>query len=115
MHIFQGDIFWVEISEPSGSEPGYRHPHVVIQNNIFNKSNINTVIVCTLTTNIRRANCPGNVLLMPGEGNLPEQSVVNVTQLYTVDKRDLVKKIGSLSIERINEILEGIDLVLKSR
>jgi len=52
---------------------------------------------------------------MPGEGDLPEQSVVNVTQLYTVDKRDLVKKIGSLSVERINEILEGVDLVLKSR
>ena len=115
MEILQGDIFWVDLGEPSGSEPGYMRPHVVIQNNIFNKSKINTVVVCALTTNLSRADSPGNVLLLQGEGNLPKQSVVNVTQISTVDKRDLIEKIGVISIERINEILDGIDLVLKPR
>ena len=67
MVINQGDIFWIELDEPSDSEPGYRHPHVVIQNNVFNRSRINTVVVCTLTSNLRRAAAPGNVLLEPGE------------------------------------------------
>ena len=115
MEILQGDIFWVDLGEPSGSEPGYMRPHVVIQNNIFNKSKIYTVVVCALTTNLSRADSPGNVLLLQGEGNLPKQSVVNVTQISTVDKRDLIEKIGVISIERINEILDGIDLVLKPR
>jgi mRNA interferase MazF len=114
LEIFQGDIYWVDFGTPLGSEPGYRHPHVVIQNNIFNKSRINTVVVCALTTNLKRANSPGNVLLVPGEGNLDKQSVVNVTQISTVDKRDLIKKIGALSQDRVDEILKGIDLVLKT-
>jgi mRNA interferase MazF len=62
MVINQGDIFWIELDEPSGSEPGYLHPHVIIQNNLFNLSRINTVVVCVLTSNLRRANSPGNVL-----------------------------------------------------
>ena len=82
----QGDIFWVELAEPAGSEPGYRHPHVVIQNNVFNRSRINTVVVCALTSNLRRAPAPGNVLLEPGEANLPRQSVVNISQIFTVDR-----------------------------
>ena len=61
MVINQGDIFWVDFKAPDGSEPGYRHPHVVIQNNLFNRSRINTVVVCTLTSNLKRANSPGNV------------------------------------------------------
>lgn len=115
MKIKQGDIFWVDLGEQSGSGPGYRLPHVVVQNNVFNQSNINTVVVCTLTSNIKRAACPGNVLLYPGEGNLPKQSVVNVTQLFTTDKKDLVEKIGHLSQKRVNEILEGIDIVVKPK
>ncbi|MBE9124989.1 type II toxin-antitoxin system PemK/MazF family toxin [Coleofasciculus sp. LEGE 07092] len=74
MVINQGDIFWVDLGEPSDSEPGYYHPHVVIQNNAFNRSRISTVVVCTLTSNLRRAKAPGNVLLELGEANLPEQS-----------------------------------------
>ena len=115
MEILQGDIFWVDLGVPSGSEPGYIRPHIVIQNNIFNKSKINTVVICALTTNLNRANSPGNVLLLPGEGNLSKQSVVNVTQISTVDKKDLIEKIGSVSSGRLNEILDGIDLVLKLR
>ncbi len=115
MEIQQGDIFWVDLGEPSGSEPGYMRPHVVIQNNLFNVSKINTVVVCSLTTNLGRANLPGNVLLDPGEGNLPKQSVVNVSQIFTVDKNDLIEKIGTISPKRIVQILNGIDLVLKPR
>jgi mRNA interferase MazF len=113
--INQGDIYWVDLGEPSGSAPGYRHPHVVIQNNVFNQSRINTVVVCVLTSNLRRAEAPGNVLLEAGEGNLPKQSVVNVSQLYTVDKRDLVEFIGRLSQQRMRQVLAGVMLVLEPR
>ena len=113
--INQGDIFWIDLDEPSGSEPGYRHPHVVIQNNVFNRSRINTVVVCALTSNLKRATAPGNVLLEPEEANLPKQSVVNVSQIFTVDKSQLYEKIGTLSKRRVREILDGIGLLLEPR
>lgn len=115
MGIKQGEIYWVDLGEPSGSEPGYRHPHVVIQNNIFNSSNINTVVVCTLTTNLIRAKAPGNVTLDEGEANLPKKSVVNISQIYTVNKNDLTEKIGQVSEKRIKEILEGLKLLVEPR
>ena len=115
MEILQGDIFWIDLGEPVGSEPAYRHPHVVIQSNIFNKSRIHTVVVCALTSNLGRADAPGNVLLDRGEGNLSKQSVVNVTQIYTVDKNVLGPKIGSLSTERMQQIIDGIRLVISRR
>ena len=115
MVIRQGDIYWVELGEPIGSEPGFRHPHVVVQNDVFNSSRIHTVVVCALTSNLQRAEAPGNVLLKPEEANLPKQSVVNVSQVFTVDKRQLEEKIGSLSTPRVQEILEGIRLVLEPR
>lgn len=115
MVIRQGDVFWIELGDPSGSEPSYRHPHVVIQNNVFNRSQINTVVVCTLTSNLKRAKSPGNVKLEKGEANLPKQSVVNVTQIYTVNKADLVEKIGSLSSSRLDQVLQGIQLLMTPR
>jgi mRNA interferase MazF len=115
MVIHQGDIFWVDLDDPSGSEPAYRHPHVVIQNNLFNRSRINTVVVCALTSNLQRASAPGNVLLKPKETNLPKQSVVNVSQLFTVDKTQLEEKIGTLSARRVREILTSIRLLTESR
>lgn len=115
MVINQGDIFWIDLDEPSGSEPAYRHPHVVVQNNVFNRSRINTVIVCVLTSNLRRAVAPGNVLLEPGEANLPKQSVVNVSQIFTVDKTQLSEKIGTLSAKRVREILDGMRLLTEPR
>ncbi|MEG3895840.1 MULTISPECIES: type II toxin-antitoxin system PemK/MazF family toxin [unclassified Microcoleus] len=115
MVINQGDIFWIELDEPSGSEPGYLHPHVIIQNNLFNRSRINTVVVCVLTSNLRRANSPGNVLLEAGEADLPEQSVVNVSQILTINKSQLGEKIGTLSAERVRQILDGIRLVVEPR
>jgi mRNA interferase MazF len=113
--IEQGEIYWVDLGQPSGSEPGYRHPHIVIQNNLFNASNINTVVICALTSNVKRAQAPGNVLLKMGEANLPKKSVVNISQIYTVNKSDLVEKIGKVSAKRFNEILEGIKLLTEPR
>jgi mRNA interferase MazF len=113
--IKQGDIYWVDLGAPIGSAPGYRHLHVVVQSNLFNASRINTVVVCALTSHLKRAGAPGNVLLAAGEGSLPRQSVVNVSQIVTVDKSQLAEKIGSLSRSRVREILDGIRLVLEPR
>jgi mRNA interferase MazF len=115
MVINQGDIYWIELDEPEGSGQGYRHPHVIVQNNLFNCSQIRTVLVCPLTTNLKRANAPGNVLLDKKESNLSRQSVVNVTQVFTVDKSQLDEYVGSLSPRRMAEILNGIKLVLDPR
>jgi len=115
MVINQGDLYWIDLGEPSGSEPGYRHPHVVIQNNVFNHSRINTVIVCALTSNLKRGETPGNVLLEPGEGELTKQSVVLVTQVFTVDKTQLNEYIGTMSGKRMRQILDGIRLVIEPR
>ena len=115
MVINQGDIYWIELDEPEGSEPGYKHPHVIVQNNLFNRSQIRTVLVCPLTTNLKRASAPGNLVLDKKESNLSKQSVVNVSQVFTVDKSQLDEYIGSLSSKRITEILNGIKLVLDPR
>lgn len=111
--IRQGEIYWVDLGEPSGSAPGFLRPMVVVQNQLFNESRVATVVVCAITSNLRRAQAPGNVLLDEDEASLPKRSVVNVSQLFTVDKEDLVEKIGSLSRERVLEIIQGIALLLK--
>ncbi len=113
--IRQGDIYWLDLGVPRGSEPGYRRPHVVVQNNVLNQSRIHTVVVCAITTNLQHAGSPGNVLLKKGEAHLAKSSVVNVTQIMTVDRFDLEEKIGSLSFKRILEILDGIQFVLQPR
>ncbi len=113
--IRQGEVYWVDFGEPGGSVPGYRSPAIVVQNDVFNASNIKTVMVCPLTSNLRRAEAPGNVLLAPGEANLRDQSVVNISQVFTVNKRDLVKKVGSLDGQRVREVISGINLLLEPR
>jgi len=115
MVINQGDVYWIDFEEPSGSEPGYRHPHLVIQNNIYNRSRINTVVVCSLTSNLKRSISPGNVTLNKGEANLPKKSVVNISKIFTVNKSDLSENIGTLSKQRIAQILEGIQLLIEPR
>ncbi len=113
--IHQGEVYWVDFGEPGGSEPGYRRPAVVVQNDVFNASNIRTVVVCPLTTNLRRAEAPGNVLLGPGEANLRQQSVVNISQVFTVNKLDLAEKAGSLGDGRVREVISGLNLLLEPR
>jgi mRNA interferase MazF len=115
MVINQGDLYWVDLGEPMGFEPGYPHPHVVIQNNMFNHSRIRTVLVCALTSNLKRAEAPGNVLLEEGEANLSRRSVVLVSQLFTVDKSQLGEYIGSVSRKRVQQILDGLKLITEPR
>ena len=115
MVIRQGDIYWLDLGAPRESGPGYRHPHVVVQSNLLNQSPIHTAIVCAITSNLQRAGSPGNVLLKMGEAYLSKPSVVNVTQIMTVDKSDLVEKIGTLSSTRVLEILGGVQLVSQPR
>ena len=115
MVINQGEVYWIDLEAPRGSEPGYRHPHVVVQNNLFNHSQVRTVVVCPLTSNLKRANAPGNVLLEKREAGLSKQSVVNVSQIFTVDKSQLSDYIGTLSSKRIRQTLDGIKLVLEPR
>ena len=115
MVIRQGDLYWIDLGDPQGSGPGYRHPHVIVQNDVFNQSRINTVVVCALSSNMKRALAPGNVALKAGEGGLPKARVVIVSQLFTVDKGQLEEQIGALSRQRMRQILDGIDLVLEPR
>ncbi len=115
MVIHQGDVFWLDLEKPLGSEPGYRRPVLVIQNNFFNKSRVHTVVICAITSNLKRARAPGNVLLEAGEASLPKPSVVNVSQVYTVDREILGERIGSLEQNRMDEVLEGLWKVFEPR
>jgi mRNA interferase MazF len=108
-------VFWAHMDVSLRSTPRYDRPYLVVQNDVFNRSRIHTVVVCALTSNLRRARDPGNVLLFPGEADLPEQSVVNVSQIVTVDKEQLRERIGTLSRERFQEVLRGINLLLEPR
>lgn len=113
MEIKQGDIYWIEQEEPLGSEPGYRRPFVVVQNNLFNQSRISTVVVCALTTNLQRAKAPGNVLLEAGEGGLSKASVVNVSQIFTVDKNSLGEFSGAISSRKLSQVITGLVFLLQ--
>lgn len=107
MILNQGDIYWLKLEELEG----YPHPHVIIQEDIINHSRIQTVVVCSLTTNIKRVNIPGNVLLEAGEANLLRQSIVVVSHVSTVGKAQLGEYIGSLTKERVDQILAGMRFV----
>jgi mRNA interferase MazF len=106
--IRQGQVYWLNLPEPEGSEPGYRRPCLVLQNDTFNRSKIRTTIICILTTNLRLGNAPGNVVLEQGEANLNKDSVANISQLLTVNKSDLSEQIGQISITKLDEILLGL-------
>ena len=115
MVINQGDVFWLNSGVPSGSEPGFRRPYVIVQNNVFNHTQINTTVVCAITSSLHRAQIPGNVRLYKGEANLPKASVVNITQILTIDKRALAEKIGTLSKEHVHQIVDGLQLLTEPR
>jgi mRNA interferase MazF len=105
--INRGDVFWVA-ADIDGTKQGHPHPHVVVQDDVFNHSRVATVVVCALTTNLRRAGEPGNVLLDVGEGNLPKQSVVVAAQVSSIDKARLGERIGPLSGDRVEQVLAGL-------
>lgn len=113
MVILQGDIFWFDLGSPQGSTAGFRRPYVVVQNDVFNASLIQTTVLCALTSNLDRAKAPGNVLLRKGEANLPGPSVVNISQIFTADKSALKDKIGTLSRQRIQEVISSLGLLFR--
>ena len=104
----RGEIWWAELGEPIGSAPGFTRPVLVLQNNILNVSAIKTVLCVVLSSNIRLAQAPGNVLVSRQEAGLPSDSVVNVSQVITVDKRQLREKTGKLGNEKIGLVEDGI-------
>ena len=112
MVIRKGAIYWVDFSPAKGSEPMGRRPGLVLQNDILNDSKLNTVIVAAITSTLKFGVLPGNVTLKKGEANLPKKSVVNMTQIKTVDKASLKEKIGSLSKEKMIEVYNGLKLVM---
>jgi mRNA interferase MazF len=109
--IRQGQVYWLGFGPSTGSAPADRHPCVVVQNDVFNRSAIRTSVVCLITSNLSRANAPGNVLLKKGEGNLSKASVVNVSQILTVDKAELVECIGTLSAAAAGAVSDGLHLL----
>ena len=113
MVVQQGEVFWADLGRRRGSEPEGRRPVVVVQSDMFNRTRIRTVLAVAVTTNKRLGAMPGNVPIRKGEANLPKACVVNVTQVETLDKASLEKKIGTLRRDRVAEILAGLDLVLR--
>lgn len=112
--IHRGDIYWIAPDDGHGPSPNYSHPHVVVQDDVFNHSRVETVVVCALTTNLTKAHEPGNVLLEPGEGGLPKQSAVVVSQISSVPKKLLGERVGALSPERVEQILAGLRFLQRS-
>jgi mRNA interferase MazF len=109
--IRQGQVYWLDFGPATGSAPAERHPCVVVQNDIFNGSAIRTSVVCLITSNLGRASAPGNVLLKKGEANLPKASVVNVSQILTIDKAELAECTGQLSGAAARAVRDGLHLL----
>jgi len=110
--IAQGEVWWADLGEPAGSEPGFRRPVVVVQSDAFNRSSLRTVVCVSLTSNIHWSDAPGNVLLSARATGLPKDSVANVSQLVTVDRDALTERVGALSASSLELVLAGIDVVL---
>ena len=113
MVIKRGEIWWAELPEPVGAGPGYKRPLVIIQSNDFNKSRINTIIAAAITSNIRLAAAPGNVLISSNKSKLPKESVINISQIITIDRSFLTEKAHTLSNKIMAQVDEGVLLVLK--
>jgi mRNA interferase MazF len=110
----QGDIYWLGFGSARDSGPSGKRPAVVVQNDLLNKSNIQTTVVCLITSNKKLGKIPGNVRLRVGMGNIPKKGVVVVTQMTAVDKTRLLERIGTLDKEHIQEILRGCQMVISS-
>lgn len=107
----RGEVWWAELPEPVGSEPGYRRPVVIVQADEFNRSRINTVIAVTITSNVFLSAAPGNVRLSKRACGLNKESVVNVSQVVTIDKSFLAGKVGRLPAGSLQQVDEGLRLV----
>jgi mRNA interferase MazF len=112
MVIRKGSVYWVDFSPGKGSEPTGKRPGLVIQSDVLNDTKISTVIMLAITSTLKFGELPGNVVLNKGEANLPRRCVVNVTQIKSVDKRSIKEKIGTLPKKRLQEIDNGLKLVL---
>ncbi len=110
--IAQGEVWWAELASPAGSEPGFRRPVVVVQADAFNASSLRTAVCVVLTSNLKWADAPGNVLLPARATGLPKPSVANVSQLVTLDRETLTDRAGRLSASNLELVLTGIDVVL---
>ena len=110
--MHRGEIWWAALGRPFGSAPGYRRPVVVLQTNEFNESHIRTVIVAVITSNVELAAAPGNVRCSRRDTGLSKSSVVNVSQLATIDKRALLDQVGMLAAPKLALVEEGVRLVL---
>lgn len=110
--MYRGELWWATLPNPVGSEPGYRRPVLIVQDDTFTQSRISTVIVVVITSNVRLAEAPGNVLLPHAISGLPKDSVANVSQILTVDKTFLVERIGALPDDLREEIDEGLRTIL---
>ena len=108
----RGEIWWASLDEPEGSGPGYRRPVLIVQSDEFNRSRISTVIVAVLTSNTALAQAPGNVLIKARQAGLAKDSVVNVSQVITVDKQCLTEKVKKLEASAMADVDNGIRLVL---
>jgi len=112
MVVSQGDVWWAELPAATGSGPGFRRPVVIVQGDPLNRSQLATVVCVPLTTNLRWAKAPGNVLLTARLTNLPQDSVANVSQILAIDKALLTEHVGKLSRLKTGLLLSGIDIVL---
>ena len=112
MVIAQGEVWWADLGEPVGSAPGYRRPVVVVQGDALNRSRIATAVCVPLTSNLKWADAPGNVLLKATATGLDRDSVANVSQLVTVDKAMLTERVGKIPERKLELVLAGIGVVL---
>jgi mRNA interferase MazF len=110
--MLRGEIWWASLPVPRGSEPGYRRPVVIVQSDAFNRSEISTIVVAAISSNLRLADAPGNIFLKRRDSKLPKESVINVSQILTLDKRYLAEKVGQLSTKHMRELDEGLKIAL---
>ena len=113
MVVAQGEVWWADLPSPVGSGPGFRRPVLVAQGESLNRSRLATVICVPLTSNLRWANAPGNVLLPARSTQLPKDSVANVSQILTLDRTLLTERVGHISRRQVESVLLGIDLILR--
>jgi len=110
--IERGEIWWADLGEPRGSSPGFHRPVVIIQSDLFNQTKINTLIVAIITTNLRLAELAGNVRLSTRSSGLNKESIINISQIFTLDRQDLLEFAGSLSARKMEQVDAGLRLVL---